>query len=113
LKLPPLLYRHHPHSTLIPAESSFNLCRFAEILGAIRFSAAGETVIAGFSGDSGDLVMHSVAAQHAQMPVMIGPAGTFRLILHHGSTFHVCATASKSVPILAGNVLKENAWNLA
>ena len=98
---------------LISAEYSFDLCRFAEILGAMGFSAAGETVIAWITADPGNLIVHSVAAQHAQMAVMIGPAGTFRLFFHHDPTFHLCGSNSKSVPILAGNMLKENAWNLA
>jgi hypothetical protein len=100
-------------STPIRGGRSFNLCRFAEIVGAIGFSATGEAVIAGISGDPGDLVMHAVAAQHAQMTVMIGSTGAFRLIFHYDSAFHLCDQASKSVPILAGNVLKENAWILA
>jgi len=64
-------------------------------------------------GNPGYLVVHSVAAQHAEMPVMIGTTAAFRLFFHHDSTFQLCAPASKSVPILAGNVLKENAWILA
>jgi len=51
------------------------------------FSATGETVIAGVMGNPGNLIVHSVAAQHAQMPVMIGAAGTFRQVFHYGSTF--------------------------
>jgi hypothetical protein len=62
---------------------SFYRCRFAEIIGAIGFSTAGETVIAGITGDPGNLIVHPVAAQHAQMPVMIGSTGTFRLIFLH------------------------------
>jgi hypothetical protein len=77
------------------------------------FSAAGETVIAGITADPGNLIVHSATAQHAQMPVMIGATGAFRLFFHNDSTFQLCGPASKSVPILAGNVLKENAWILA
>jgi hypothetical protein len=77
------------------------------------FSAAGETVIAGIKGDPGNLIVHAFAAQHAQMSVMIGSAGTFRLFFHQATPFILCAPASKSVPILAGNVLKENALILA
>lgn len=77
------------------------------------FSATGETVVAGVRGDPGNLIEHAVAAQHAQVPVMIGAAGTFCRTFHFESTFLICDPASKSVPILAGNVLKRNVWNLA
>jgi hypothetical protein len=92
-----------------PTRISLDLCRFAEILGAIRLAPAGETVESWVGGDPGNLVVHPVAAQHAQVPVMICSAGAFLLISHHSTTFHLCISASKSVPILAENVLKENA----
>jgi hypothetical protein len=60
----------------------FNLCGLAQILGAMGFSATGETVIAGIKDDPGNLIVHTVAAQHAKMPVMVGSTGTFRLIIH-------------------------------
>jgi len=88
----------------------FNLCGLAQILGAMGFSATGETVIAGIKDDPGNLIVHAVAAQHAKMPVMVGSTGTFRLIIHFYFPSLLCDTARKSVPILAGNVLKENAW---
>jgi hypothetical protein len=96
----------------IPEKTSLNLCRFTEILGAMGFSATGETVIAGITGDPGNLIVHTVAAQHAEMAVMIGSTGTFRLVFHHDSTFQKRGPSSKSVPILAGNVLKGNGWIL-
>jgi hypothetical protein len=95
--------------TLIAVNGSLDLSRFAEIFGAVRLSSAGEAVVAWIAGDPGDLVMHSVTAQHAEMPVMISSAGAFFLISHSSTTFHLCDSASKSVPILAGNVLKGNA----
>jgi hypothetical protein len=90
-------------------KKSLYLSRFAEILGAIRLSSAGEAVEFWIGGYSGNLVMHSITAQHAEMPVMISTAGTFRLVGHLPTSFHLSDSVSKSVPILAGNVLKENA----
>ena len=72
----------------------FDLCRFTEIFGAMGLSATGEAVITRVSGDPGDLVEHAVAAQHAQMSVMIGAAGTFRPVFHDDSTFLICDPAS-------------------
>jgi hypothetical protein len=87
---------------------SGDLRRFTEIFGTIGLSATGEAIVFGLTGDPGDLVILSVAAQHAEMPVMICSTGAFRLIFHCGPTFHLCDPAGKSVPIIAGNVLKEN-----
>jgi hypothetical protein len=81
--LPPRRLHH-----LTPAALSFNLCRLAEILGTIGFTPAGEAVIAGFAGDSGNLVEHSIAAQHAEMPVMIDSAGTLLQVFHFESPFY-------------------------
>jgi hypothetical protein len=95
--------------TLTAADGSLDLCWFAEILGAIRLSPAGETVEFRIGGDPGNLVMHPIAAQHAEMPVMISSTGAFFLIRHCSTTYSNVISTSKSVPILAGNVLKENA----
>jgi hypothetical protein len=51
---------HNNHA--VTDKASFNLCRFAEVLGAIRFSSTGETVKFGISADPGDLIKHPLAA---------------------------------------------------
>jgi hypothetical protein len=107
--MPGIIHSRDQLPAFIPADLSFNLRRFAEILGAVGFPATGEAVKLGISRYPGNLVMHSVAAQHAKMTVMIGSAVTFLLIIHVVSTFLLCDQSCKSVPILAGNVLKENA----
>lgn len=93
----PLHFRRQ-HIHLDSRKISFNLCRFAEILGAIGFSATGETVISGITGDPGNLIVHSVAAQHAKMPVMIDSTGTFRLIIHFDFPLILCVPASNVFP---------------
>lgn len=92
-----------------PACLLFYFSRFAEVLGAVGLTSAGETVIFGVAGNPGDLVEHPVAAQHAEMAVMISPAPAFCLTFHEESAFHFEIKSSKSAPNLAENVLKENA----
>ena len=89
---------------------SVDWCRFAEILGAIGFTAARETVKLRIAGYSGNLIVPAVAAQHAQMGVVraAAPAGT--LVIHtHTSSIKFVRHSSKSVPMLAENMLKEYA----
>ena len=57
--------------------------------------------------------MQSVAAQHAEMGMLIAAAPAFCLISHVLVTPDYALYASKCVPILANNVLKENANILA
>jgi hypothetical protein len=84
--------------TLTAADGSLDLCRFAEIIGAIRLSPAGETVEFRIGGDPGNLVMHPIAAQHTEMPVMISSAGTFFLIRHSSTTFQICISTIDILP---------------
>jgi hypothetical protein len=71
------------------AENLFYLRRFAEVLGAICFSATGETVKLRIAADLGNFIVQAIAAQHAEMPVMIRSAITFRLIFHDTPPLHV------------------------
>jgi len=56
--------------------------RFTEIVGAVCLAAAGETVKFRVTGYPGNLIMHSIAAQHTEMSVMISTTSAFILIFH-------------------------------
>jgi hypothetical protein len=60
----------------------FNFSRFAEISGAVCLTTTGETVKLWIIGYLGDLVMHYIAAQHTEMPMVISAASAFCLVFH-------------------------------
>ena len=76
-------WRQHAASGSGPRRSDlFYFGWFAEILRTVGLSAAGETIILGITGGFGYFFVFSVAAEHAEMSVMIGATGAFFLLFH-------------------------------
>ena len=66
----------------------FDLCRFTEVVGTVGLAAAGETIKLGIAGYTGNFSMHSVAAQHAEMAVVISTTPALSRGFHVHLTIH-------------------------
>jgi hypothetical protein len=64
----------------------FDLCRLAEVVCAVCLTAARKTIKLRITGYSGNLIMHSVTAEHTEMSVMVGTTTAFDLVFHEHLT---------------------------